>query len=107
MMDLPDTSMSGLGETSAPLRLPFLTFAMVGAAIGALRAKEGHMGEGALKGAAVGVVAEVGLGILLIGSFAGYVAYKFNKLPPGAKAEVNRQVDSGEFKAKVQQVINR
>lgn len=57
-----------------------LTLAMIlGGAIGAVRAKEGHTGEGALKGAAVGAIVVFSLVALLGATAVGGVAYMESK----------------------------
>lgn len=92
--------MTELPEVHSAPHIPFLTFAIVGAAIGALRAKDSNVGHAAIKGAAAGVIAEIGVGILAAGSIAGYLAYKYHNLDHATKIEFNKKVVAGKLDSK-------
>lgn len=68
--------MNGMGEMQPPGHGLALTGAALGAAIGAYKAKTGHIEESTVKGAALGLLIGYGLRLALVGTIVGTSVYQ-------------------------------
>ncbi len=114
MTELPEANLSGLSEDFSGMgaeghgiTITFFDMLLLGAGVGALRSKDGHLVEGAMKGAAYAGIASFALSALVVGGAAGYLGYKYSQLSPENKERLKREVDSGEFKKRMQAELVR
>ncbi len=94
---MSEENLMGLGA-DAPIErerfhIPLLV--MAGAAIGAIKAKDGRAVNGAVKGAAIGFAVELGAILLLGVGATAYIYSKYSKLSDGNKQRVRSAINDG------------